>query len=51
MQQCNRLNLQSNYFNPSKNLLNDLDNDYSKLTPHKIINLDSVYKISLFTYS
>lgn len=35
----------------SGKLLNDLDNDYSKLTHHKVLKLDHNYKISLFTYS
>lgn len=34
----------------SKDMLNELDNDYSQLVPHKIIDLDRTYKISLFTY-
>lgn len=33
-----------------KDMLNELDNDYSQLVPHKIIDLDRTYKISLFTY-
>jgi hypothetical protein len=32
-------------------MINELDNDYSKLIPHKKIELDQVYNISLFTYS
>lgn len=32
-------------------MLNTLDNDYSRLTPHKKIELEKTYHISLFTYS
>jgi len=32
-------------------MLNILDNDYSRLTPHKKIELEKTYHISLFTYS
>lgn len=33
-----------------KDMLNEMDNDYSQLVPHKVIDLDRTYKISLFTY-
>lgn len=41
---------QFNPFNP-RTLLNELDNDYCRLVPHRKIQLEHNYKLNLFAYS
>lgn len=46
-----RVNLYVNNKFDDKNMLNEMDNDYAKFTPHKRVQLERTYKINLFTYS